>query len=315
MARIRNIKPDFFFNEFLAQVPAHGRLLFIGLWGLADIEGRLEDRPVRIKAALFAYEPDIDVEQLLVRLDTDKFIIRYQVDGQRLIWIPNFKKHQCFSTLEKKQQSKIPPYTDSSQTSDRLTTGGHRTLDLGQGTHDDGHMTINPPPTPQGGSGVVFAPDSPAGELLANIGKKRDKPKESPQAQPEPSPDQPRAKGVYDDDGNLIPRQRAWDNAFSGFWERYPKQRRKGRGAAEKSWHKLCGDEELYDEITWALDCQVNQPSWTKDNCQFVPLPATWLNQQRWKDEVEDIPLEDFTSIDGSRQVTYEEAMKALGRI
>ena len=49
MARARNIKPGFFKNEFLAEMPCEVRLLFIGLWTLADREGRLEDRPKRIK--------------------------------------------------------------------------------------------------------------------------------------------------------------------------------------------------------------------------------------------------------------------------
>ena len=55
MARARNIKPGFFKNEFLADLPFETRLLFIGLWTLADREGRLEDRPRKIKMELFAY--------------------------------------------------------------------------------------------------------------------------------------------------------------------------------------------------------------------------------------------------------------------
>ncbi len=177
----------------------------------------------------------------------------------------------------------------------------------------------NTPPTPQGGSRVVIDPDSPAGELLASIGKKRQSPKDTPPKLPDTTPEEP-SQGdrfmpngdMVTADGTVIPRQVAWDNAFSGFWERYPKQRRKGRGAAEKSWHKLCGDKELYDSIVWALECQCDQPSWTKDNGQYVPLPATWLNQKRWEDEVEDIQPEDFTSIGGSRECTYEEADRIL---
>ena len=53
MARARNIKPGLFSNEVIAELPAFDRLLFIGLWCLADREGRLEDRPKRIKMELF----------------------------------------------------------------------------------------------------------------------------------------------------------------------------------------------------------------------------------------------------------------------
>jgi len=48
MARSRNIKPGFFRNEMLAECSPLARLLFAGLWCLADRFGRLEDRPKRI---------------------------------------------------------------------------------------------------------------------------------------------------------------------------------------------------------------------------------------------------------------------------
>src|SRR5262245_30051913 len=63
LARIRSIKPGFFRNEDLAAFPFQHRLLFAGLWLLADREGRLEDRPKRIHADLFPYDPALDVEQ------------------------------------------------------------------------------------------------------------------------------------------------------------------------------------------------------------------------------------------------------------
>lgn len=66
--RIRSIKPSFFLDEDLAALPFEARLLFAGLWCLADKAGRLEDRPKRIHAMLFPYEPKVDVNGLLDRL-------------------------------------------------------------------------------------------------------------------------------------------------------------------------------------------------------------------------------------------------------
>ena len=93
MARARNIKPAFFLNESLAAMPAATRLLFIGLWTLADREGRLEDRPLRIKAAIFPYE-DVDVDPMLAQLTDNGFIDRYEVGKTMVIEILNFVKHQ-----------------------------------------------------------------------------------------------------------------------------------------------------------------------------------------------------------------------------
>ena len=91
--RARNIKPAFFQNEVLTDVDPFGRLLFIGLWCLADREGRLEDRPKRIKMQLFAMD-DVDVPALLDDLDRLGFIRRYEIDGAAYIQIVNFSKHQ-----------------------------------------------------------------------------------------------------------------------------------------------------------------------------------------------------------------------------
>lgn len=89
--RIRTIKPDFWLHEGLAQLSATHRLLFIGLWMLADKAGRLEDRPKRIAAALFPYEPAVDVDRMLQDLDEAGLVHRY---GDQLLAIPGFKEHQ-----------------------------------------------------------------------------------------------------------------------------------------------------------------------------------------------------------------------------
>jgi len=91
--RIRTIKPAFFQNEELAGLPGLARLLFIGLWTVADREGRLEDRPRRLKAQILPYD-DADVDALLTALAGARFITRYSVDGVGYIEIPHFGKHQ-----------------------------------------------------------------------------------------------------------------------------------------------------------------------------------------------------------------------------
>ena len=50
--RARNLKPGFFQNEYLADLPPLARILFCGLWCSADRNGRLEYRPKKIKAEI-----------------------------------------------------------------------------------------------------------------------------------------------------------------------------------------------------------------------------------------------------------------------
>lgn len=93
MARSRNIKPGFFTNDELAECHPLGRLLFAGLWTIADKEGRLDDRPKKIKAMLLPFD-EADCDALLQQLNDHKFITRYQVNGGCYIQISNWKKHQ-----------------------------------------------------------------------------------------------------------------------------------------------------------------------------------------------------------------------------
>lgn len=94
MARARNIKPGLFKNEVLGVADPIYTLLFEGLWLLADREGRLEDRPLRIKAEVFPYRDGINMEAMLGWLVDAGFIQRYQVGGLALVQILNFAKHQ-----------------------------------------------------------------------------------------------------------------------------------------------------------------------------------------------------------------------------
>ena len=105
MARSRNIKPSFFFNPNLAEVTPLTRLLFIGLWTIADREGRLEDIPKKIKALVLPYD-NIDINKALNELQNHGFLVRYSVNENNYIQIVNFLKHQ--NPHMKEQASEIP---------------------------------------------------------------------------------------------------------------------------------------------------------------------------------------------------------------
>lgn len=110
MARARNIKPSFFTNELLGTEDPMVSLTFAGLWCLADKEGILEDRPLRIKAELFPYRENLDVSGYLTVLQRLGFIHRYVVNGVGYLQVINFEKHQCPHHTEKSK--KYPKYQD-----------------------------------------------------------------------------------------------------------------------------------------------------------------------------------------------------------
>ena len=72
---------------------------------------------------------------------------------------------------------------------------------------------------------------------------------------------------------------------FDRFWATYPKKTAKQN--ALKAWQKLNPDDKLTEEILLALEQQKKSVQWQKDNGQFIPYPATWLNGKRWEDIID----------------------------
>lgn len=120
--RARNIKPGFFASEQLSQVPPLTRILFAGLWCLADREGKLRDRPARIRAEVLPYESEHDPEAALQDLGRVGVISRYVVDGEKYIKILGFAKHQ--NPHPREVPSEIPePNLGITQAQPRINPG------------------------------------------------------------------------------------------------------------------------------------------------------------------------------------------------
>lgn len=74
-----------------------------------------------------------------------------------------------------------------------------------------------------------------------------------------------------------------YDSRFQEFWKAYPKK--VGKGAAEKAFKKYKPDDALLNTMLKAIEIQLQSEQWKKDSGQYIPNPATWLNQKRWEDE------------------------------
>lgn len=224
MARSRNIKPGFFSNEYLAELSFATRLLFIGLWTEADREGRLEDRPRRLKMALFPAD-SVDVDKMLSELDGLGFIKRYAVDGVRVIQVVNWAKHQNPHVKEAKsnlpglpeiEPSPVETVQSTVQAPDKNSSIPADSLSLDSG------FLIPDPLTPS------QAPASARADLFASFWKlyprKTDKAK-AQKAWDKLRPDQPLFEQIMaglgrhcasrdwlKDDGQFIPHPTTWLN-------------------------------------------------------------------------------------------------------
>ena len=70
---------------------------------------------------------------------------------------------------------------------------------------------------------------------------------------------------------------------FDRFWKAYPLK--KAKQAALKAWKKINPDKQFAETIISAVEKQKRWEDWIRDNGQYIPNPATWLNQGRWEDE------------------------------
>lgn len=110
--RARNLKPGFFKNELLAECEPLARILFSGLWCMADREGRLECRPKRIKAELLPYD-NCDVLKLLDQLRAGGFIVVYKYEAKYFLEIPTFTEHQNCHVKESASTIPAPDESDA----------------------------------------------------------------------------------------------------------------------------------------------------------------------------------------------------------
>ena len=69
---------------------------------------------------------------------------------------------------------------------------------------------------------------------------------------------------------------------FESFWEIYPKHQDKKK--AKQKFLKACTNEKEYKAIMDGLRNVL--PVWAKKDTKYIPMPTTWLNGERWNDEV-----------------------------
>lgn len=302
MARIRTIKPEFFTSEDIVCLTPHARLLYIALWCEADREGRMAWKPRTFKMRYLPAD-SVDIDLLCGELLAAGLVRLY---GDSYAYIPCFSRHQHVNPRESVSTLPAPPDFEAEHpkkiteetrelvmsrdgwkcvrcnSTEDLTLdhilpqslgGPHIQENLrcmcrscnskrpvsGQGLVDDlarDGLTVD-------GLRVKFAIDAHLrvstranDDLNTQVGKER-------KGRKEPA---------------------SCDARFELFWQAYPKK--VGKDSARKAFDKRKPDEQMVSEMVRALEIQKQTEQWTKNNGEFVPHPATWLNAGRWMDEL-----------------------------
>ncbi len=325
MARIRMIKPEFFDDPDVGDLPIAARLLFLGLLTQADRRGRLKDDAKRLRARLLPYDTTTDAEPLLAALHNAGFIVRYVDDGRAYVQIRSFEKHQ--RPHPKEAESEIPPAPGYREVVDPLDQArsehvgggvyairvnhqvkiGHsrelavRTRELlGMLPHAvlvwviDGLTKTQAMQAERAVHQLFQAHHVDAEWFTANdvtLSCPRDKvelgrEKALPSNEKvRPSKSDPNSGFLILDSGIRNPPP-AGDERDEQFTRFWAVYpAKKGKKAAWQEWRKLRPSDELAEQIIAAVQVQVRWPDWLRDGGQYIPNPSTWLHQGRWDDE------------------------------
>jgi hypothetical protein len=287
VARIRSVKPEYWTDQDLAeQVSRDARLLYIGLWNLADEHSRLRGDPRYIKGQVFPYDDDLTPDEIQELLDTLALagkVVRFRTASGTYLYLPKLAKNQ---RLEPEKVPTKLPHPD-----------------------DPGAVVLTPKaavfpeesaPNLNGSASRAdeYAQDSDesaSGEedhaLLYGTGSMEHVSPPSADEQPTDS------DGLFDAEavaGKILPPtpssapQKKWeavdidsDPNFVAFWEAYP--RKTDKGHARKAWLKALRNRvppELLTAAAMAFREDPNRPR----QIQYVPHPTTWLNGERYND-------------------------------
>lgn len=112
MGRIRTVKPDLFRHEALFEAERTTglplRLAFIGLFTVADREGRFRWKPRVLTLDVLPFD-GLDFEAVLQGLAAHGFIQKYTVDGEPFGFIPSWRRHQVINNRESHSTLPSPP--------------------------------------------------------------------------------------------------------------------------------------------------------------------------------------------------------------
>lgn len=277
MARARNIKPGFFRNEELAELPAITRILFAGLWTVADRQGRLEDRPKRIKADILPYD-DEPVDPMLDRLAESGFILRYGSGATRYIQIINFAKHQ--NPHKNEAESEIPSPEEY----------GASTV---QAPESSGEVSVSQPELYDStrADSLNLIPDSLNPDSHVQTGQEVED-VTTDCAHPSMESGAPQERTMTWDQGKTTPPgpalapapiiDQASRERYEEFRMMYPDRRRGGvKNELMRLWSALTPDEQSM-AIT-GLRGWLTSDEWSEKDGQFIPGIKRFLEEERWR--------------------------------
>ena len=243
MPRIRTIKPEFWRSPDVMALDYFQRLLFIGLWNLADDEGRGVYDPSAIAADLFLTEYSLSPHGVLT--EVSNAFLEYEKRGMIAVFEANFRQYfQIVHWAEHQKpnrpsRSKFPAPTSENIIS--LNAHGGLTEDS-VNTH--GGLTAGTGNREQGtGNRETYM-----SEASSDVGTK--------------------------------PTRATYPEDFEQWWRTYPRHKNASKKQALDSWRKAT--KHIDAGTLLSLTERYARTHGISDESK-IPHPTTWLNQERWE--------------------------------
>lgn len=268
MAKQRFVNTEFWIDDFIESLDPIERYLF--LYFLTNMYTSICGI---YKLPMRQITGDTKLTEEQIKEILKKFWVPEEIKKQKIayidgwVFVKNFERHQAARGSEKVKKGilaskklvpveilyKIKKLSRTKRKTDRVSYPIHidAPLDSDSDSDLDSDLDQNHTPLP------------PKGECDAAFAEK---------AEPE-KPRRPRILRASDDSPD-----------FRTFWEAYP--RHVARKAALTRWLAINPSSELTQKIISAVEIQKQSPQWQRDRGKYIPHPATWLNQERWEDEM-----------------------------
>lgn len=115
MARKRMVDPNIWQSEDFSKLSTLAKLVFIGLFSLADDEGRGRANPTYLKSSLFPYNEDLrstDIEKTLLEISSNMSVIFYSCNGSNYYELLSW---DVFQKIDRPTPSQIPEFDENKE--------------------------------------------------------------------------------------------------------------------------------------------------------------------------------------------------------
>jgi hypothetical protein len=128
MPRIRTIKPDFWTDEKIAELPIQSRLVYIATWSYADDYGVLRASMRLLKSQILPYDETIRLDVFTKWIDAlinARMLIPFMFKNESYLYVRTFSDHQRID----RKSTPLVPIEDLNKVLDEYSTSPRRAID------------------------------------------------------------------------------------------------------------------------------------------------------------------------------------------